>query len=1000
MKNTIFYPTLMLLFFSAALPAQSNRYYVDASATGAGNGASWTDAFADLQAALLTAQWGDTLWVAAGTYYPGTGTDRTQSFEPASGVKIFGGFAGTESALEQRDWTANPVVLSGDIGTPGDSLDNCYNVVYLFQPDSNTVLDGLVIRDGVANYGGAAPSRDRRLCGGGLYIEGTDWEAYPDIRNCRFEHNSAYNFGGGMMVNGSGDGSVAPRIVNCVFSGNFARGRGGGMAKFGGSWAERGDDLYGCIFENNRSDNRGAGLYYVDNERSDQIQVVNCKFIQNFAQHWGGGMDMIAGRESGTILQFTSCDFLENISNTYTALSITPQGFLYIESLCFSNCRFEFNKDTITSFVSTFSTINIDAVCVEQSEIKFEKSIISQNKSNNTFLSVSSSENGNLLLYDTKIQNNISHKSLQINIVSFEKVLFDKFSFNKNAIFSGAMFFNLSSSDTIYFENSVFYNNTIVTSTSGNFIGLGIGSNNIISIKNCAFILNQFQTESENDPPDLFYCYNNLFLDLPNYQYINHFENPAIISNCYFNTLDCSDFPPNYTCSNLITGIDPLFVNPDSFDFRLQPCSPLVNAGNNAYAPPGTDLAGLPRVLGGTVDIGAYETPLPALAAQPGVSPACPGTASGSAAFTVAGGCEPFAYAWSNTAGGSGSGADGLVPGDYTFTITDARGSAFTATLAVPAGSPIALSPAPSPLTCGDTLGGSAAMSVAQAHPPLLFLWDDGSTDSLRTPLPPGVYDLTVTDAIGCTAAGTVEVGTEGFLDIDIAVQEISCHGAADGALSVQAANGVPPFQWLWASGDTTPTLQPIGPGQYAGALTDAYGCTISWFVPLGQPDSLSYSALLSPASPGTPNGSILLNDIVGGAQPYAIAWSNGDTGPLADSLPAGQHAMTITDARGCLHTAVFELGLSGTAAPDDAASGFTLQPNPAREAVWLLLDAPTPAALPLRVHDASGRLLLFDTLPAGVSRWPIALADWPRGTIWVQLWDGSRWRAKVVVVQ
>ncbi|MFN8302785.1 MAG: choice-of-anchor Q domain-containing protein [Saprospiraceae bacterium] len=997
MKNTIFYPTLFLLFFSAALPAQSNRYYVDASATGAGNGASWTDAFADLQAALLTAQWGDTLWVAAGTYYPGTGTDRTQSFEPASGVKIFGGFAGTESALEQRDWTANPVVLSGDIGTPGDSLDNCYNVVYLFQPDSNTVLDGLVIRDGVANYGGAAPSRDRRLCGGGLYIEGTDWEAYPDIRNCRFEHNSAYNFGGGMMVNGSGDGSVAPRIVNCVFSGNFARAGGGGMAKFGGSWVERGDDLTQCTFERNVTRFRGGGYYYADSERSDSITITQCRFVHNISELMGGGAYLLLGREQGSVLHIDYTDFMNNVATHNIAFEIYPQGFAFLKDIRFSNCVISANKDTSINQDPPGVIFNIDQLGIDSSVCTMSKCEIFNNQTLYSETFSATANNCDLMISNCNFTNNNS--VILFHLGDYNKSTLEKINISNN-ITSAFIFISIGSINDILIKNTLFSDNQTTSTSFAPFLLIeNIGH---VELVNNNFIQNQF-TYPDNintNSPSEFNASNCVIISLPGYDFLNKFENSATISNCYFNTLDCSDFPPNYTCSNLITGIDPLFVNPDSFDFRLKPCSPLVNAGNNTYAPPGTDLAGQPRVLGGTVDIGAYETPLPTLAAQPGVSPACPGTASGSAAFAVAGGCEPYGYAWSNTAGGSGSGADGLVPGDYTFTITDARGSAFTATLAVPAGSPITLSPAPTPLTCGDTLGGSAAMSVAQAHPPLQFLWDDGSTDSLRTPLPPGVYALTVTDAIGCTAAGTVEVGTEGFLDIDIAVQEISCHGAADGALSVQAANGVPPFQWLWASGDTTPTLQPIGPGQYAGALTDAYGCTISWFVPLGQPDSLSYSALLSPASPGTPNGSILLNDIVGGAQPYAIAWSNGDTGPLADSLPAGQHAMTLTDARGCLHTAVFELGLSGTAAPDDAASGFTLQPNPAREAVWLLLDAPTPAALPLRVHDASGRLLLYDTLPAGASRWPIALADWPRGTIWVQLWDGARWRSRVVAVQ
>jgi hypothetical protein len=55
----------------------------------------------------------------------------------------------------------------------------------------------------------------------------------------------------------------------------------------------------------------------------------------------------------------------------------------------------------------------------------------------------------------------------------------------------------------------------------------------------------------------------------------------------------------------------PLFVNYAGGNLRLQSNSPCINSGNNAYVVGSTDLDGHPRIVGGTVDIGAYEYQTP-----------------------------------------------------------------------------------------------------------------------------------------------------------------------------------------------------------------------------------------------------------------------------------------------------------------------------------------------------------------------------------------------------
>ena len=96
-------------------------FYVKWDASGTNNGTSWADAFIDFQDALIRATYGDTIYVARGTYKPTITTNRDISFMVLSGVTVFGHCAGTESNPNERQ-LSNPAyetILSGDIDNNG-----------------------------------------------------------------------------------------------------------------------------------------------------------------------------------------------------------------------------------------------------------------------------------------------------------------------------------------------------------------------------------------------------------------------------------------------------------------------------------------------------------------------------------------------------------------------------------------------------------------------------------------------------------------------------------------------------------------------------------------------------------------------------------------------------------------------------------------------------------------------------------------------------------------
>ena len=146
---------LACVFLSVIVcPAVGNLIYVNEDATGANNGKFWMDAYTDLQSALSMAVTHDHIWVAAGTYKPGTSPG--DSFCMKYGVEIYGGFPDSgDPNMDDRDWHGNPTILSGDIGVEGNNQDNCRHVFY--HPSgtnliSSAVLDGFTITAGYSTY--------------------------------------------------------------------------------------------------------------------------------------------------------------------------------------------------------------------------------------------------------------------------------------------------------------------------------------------------------------------------------------------------------------------------------------------------------------------------------------------------------------------------------------------------------------------------------------------------------------------------------------------------------------------------------------------------------------------------------------------------------------------------------------------------------------------------------------------------------------------------------
>jgi len=242
-----------------------SRIYVKWNATGANNGASWTDAYTNLQTAIGTAVSGDQIWVAKGTYKPTTGTDQTVSFPLKNGVKIYGGFSGTETSLSQRKPAVNITILSGDIGVAG-GVDNSYHVVTGSFVNNATVLDGFKIT------GGSASGGSEYYYGGGIYL---NYNSTPTLKNLIISSNYGF-YGGGM----SNKNNSTPLLVNVSFNGNTA---GGGVGLGGGIYNANSSPVFKNVTFSNNVGYAGACMY----SYSSILILTNVTFNGNDASNSG-----------------------------------------------------------------------------------------------------------------------------------------------------------------------------------------------------------------------------------------------------------------------------------------------------------------------------------------------------------------------------------------------------------------------------------------------------------------------------------------------------------------------------------------------------------------------------------------------------------------------------------------------------------------------------------------------------------------------------------------
>jgi gliding motility-associated-like protein len=317
----------------------------------------------------------------------------------------------------------------------------------------------------------------------------------------------------------------------------------------------------------------------------------------------------------------------------------------------------------------------------------------------------------------------------------------------------------------------------------------------------------------------------------------------------------------------------------------------------------------------------------------------CFAASDGRANVQIFGGTAPFSYQWE----GNGSSqttpvATGLSPGNYTVTITDANLCSQTGSTIVTQKDQLFAIGAYNNPRCFNGADGSAYLSAifygAAAADGTSFSYQWSTVPVQNTAVATGLtalqtYQVTLTDAQGCSASSEVTLGNPDSVQARIVeLNSVLCFGDASGSAIGAGFGGTAPYQYFWSPGAAVQTDSiAIGlrAGTYFLTVTDAKGCPDITTVRVTEPSRLLADLFAIPV--------LCFGDATGGAvafpkggvAPYQINWSTGASTDTVRQLPTGPVYVTITDKNGCVFP-----GLVNVPEPAAPLSGNTTKEDPA----------------------------------------------------------------------
>lgn len=957
------------LFYVFSITAQT-IHYVKADATGTNDGSNWANAYTHLQDAIAVATSGNQIWVAVGTYKPTSGIDRNSYFELKNGVQLYGGFLGSETTLAERDYIHNETILSGDIGMENDSTDNAYTVVYAENTsDENTIIEGFIIENGnafeetsayvpktsgagmyiTATNGGAAKCqvlhctfRDNHAKRGAAMIvyptEGAT--ANPRLFANKFVSNSSEtgnvlfyqvrtnsdtllvadslmfdnNSSTAMSILSDENTTVLLQLKNSSFT------NGGGTAlNIESNPEQRGVEILSSHFESNE----GNGINYTG--KAKNVRIDSCSFLHNHSGIYLVG-DGMTGNEKVTV---SNSVFTWNISDASgggianylsggVLLEVDKCRFIYNGADLSGGGIYNFTTDTPLHIYSSYfqgngaTNATGGAIHYDGNNLKVYNSVFHTN---------SGKTGGGIRTRGGEIINCVFYKNQALQqggAIRCNQPTIANCIFYENTNFGiGPDIFNNSFPLTVrscFFSAGscaeINYNNSNISCDEQSFFGLDpqfvnpeVGN---FTVQNCSPVVNAGDSSYliNTDITEDFYG---------NYRYqgssidIGAAESPTLqliatagaVGDCFSTEVQSGSI--NYNAQGACV---PLTITVAGNEMETNELTGTIsNLAGGTYPLSIVDFAG--NVLQDTIFIPTQSEIFVEANTQ---NTTCSDYADGSIMLTGLDNAQLTSVTWADDNSTSFT-RSSLAAGDYTFTATDNNGCIQNSTVTVGAPDSLTVTGETLNTVCDADGGGAIYLTVSGGNGDYSYQWTpnpNNQTGAALLDVGAGIYNVLVTDAVGCQSLTSHIVETAAELALNPEIISPNCFAENTGAIALYPSNGAPDYIYNWSNGSTTSEILEITAGTYTVTVTDVNGCEVIEIFTVNNPlfDYTFDANINNPSCFGGTDGSIDLEiDVTGG---LSFQWSenaNNQTGTIAANLGAGTYTVKVYDELGCEDT-------------------------------------------------------------------------------------------------